>query len=100
MKWVRKSSVLPTDTLGKNLAFFRQWKLSEINWENQKVELKPCGFNSMCGCPQIKEESTSAFKKEFPIGDLNYRKGKKNIEKLQSLDLVSGGTVLFIWEKE
>lgn len=100
MRWVRKSSVLPTDTLGKNLAFFRQWKLSEIDWENQKVELKPCGFNSMCGCPQIKQESTSPFKKEFPIGDLNYRKGKKNLEKLQSLDLVSGGTVLFIWEKE
>ena len=100
LKWVRKKDLLSSDTLGKNIGVFRQWKLSEIDLTNGKIKLNNCSFNGYCGCPQINQSSKSPFKKEFPLAASVKKKGIININKLTTLDILSGGSVIFIWKKE
>jgi len=102
MEFVRKSDVNPLDKLGHNLAFFRQWRLSELMMKNdlsgQKIKLKICDFNPICFCPQVNPESNNPFNLEVPIWHSNGSLGWVDLDKLDIVGKYDGGNVVLIWE--
>lgn len=102
MQFIRRSDLNPSDKLGFNLAFFRQWKLSELlikkDLLGQKIKLKLCDFNPICFCPEVNPESSNPFKLEVPIWQSNASLGWVNIDKLTTVGKYDGGNVVLIWE--
>lgn len=102
MEFIRKKDVLPGDELGLNLAFFRQWKLSELMIEEgafgTKIKLKICDFNPICFCPEVNAKSSNPFPIEVPIWQSNAAPGWVAIDKLKYVGKFDGGNVVLIWE--
>jgi hypothetical protein len=99
--YVRKRQLTSNDTLGKNVAFFRQWKLSELDIRNNngtlEVNIEPCSFAKVCGCAQTNEQSKNPFGNELLLWSVTNAYGYYPINKLNKLDNRNGGTVVIIW---
>jgi len=102
MEFIRKSDVSPSDKLGFNLAFFRQWKLSELVIKDalsgHKIKLKICDFNPVCFCPEVNPGSTNPFNLEVPIWHSNGSPGWVKLNRLNIVGKFDGGNVVLIWE--
>jgi hypothetical protein len=102
MEFIHKKDVLLNDSLGYNLGFFRQWKLSELLIEegliSTKIKLKICDFNPVCFCPEVNKKSSNPFPIEVPIWQSNAAPGWVNINKLNVVGKYDGGNVILIWE--
>lgn len=93
IRFIRKKDLKTTDTLGKNLAYFRQWHLSEIV-NGDSVEMQPCGYAKSYLCPQAK----SNHYKEIAISNYDGKPGFQSFTKFNKLSDTDGGTVCIIWE--
>lgn len=86
-----------SDVLGQNVGFFRQWKLSEIDInENQYVNIKKTsnGF-----CLQVKQTTNNPFKSYIPLwSKQTVKDGYVDYHQLNLLTNNNGGTVVIIWE--
>jgi len=98
IRFIRKNDVAPDDTLGKTLAHFRNWKLSQLAWRKEgkqiKVSLEPCNYYPMCSCPQAKPNSGAA--EEVPIWH-GAKPGEAPLEELNGFGRKDGGTVVIVW---
>lgn len=96
----RKSDLDANDILGQNMAFCRQWKLSE--WDivgDELIKMELCNFNKNCLCPQVKKDSKSKYKPEIPLWNSSKDNGGYHkINDLNSLDSYKGGTAVIMWE--
>lgn len=104
VQYIYKKDVQKGDVLGCNIAFFRQWKLSEFDLvqdeSGTKIALKYCKFASFCGCPQTKADIDNPYKPEIPIWVQRGKEGYVLLAPLNQLGLHSGGTVVIIWENK
>lgn len=96
----RKKDLDPNDILGENIAFCRQWKLSEINMKNDDVLLKTCKFNSRCNCLQVKEGSDNPYSPEIPLWSTYRSENYVDINELNKFGDFDGGSVVIIWEND
>jgi hypothetical protein len=96
----RKKDLSSDDILGRDFAFCRQWKLSEIDLSNQKILMKKCRFSSNCNCPQVKQSSMNPYRPEIPLWSSNKTEGYIDIQQLKSFGHNDGGTVVLIWESK
>jgi hypothetical protein len=102
MSYIRKGSMQKSDTLGKNIAFFRQWKLSEIDYRGQgdniEINLKLCPppFTG-CAYPRVKPGTTNPYPQEIPIWVQSNLAGYLSLNKFEKLDQYNGGTAVIIW---
>jgi hypothetical protein len=96
--YVRKKDLSTDDVLGQNLAFCRQWKLSEINFRNDEVFLKKCNYNKNCNCLQVKDNSDNPYSPEIPLWSSHKKEGYISIDELNGFGDFDGGTVTIIWE--
>jgi hypothetical protein len=98
ISYVHKSELSYNDKLGKNIAYFRNWRLSEIDYKisQGKVYLKsePCNFNKRCSCP---ESSKTGNLKQIPVWH-QAKSGNTSITKFNAFGAYDGGTVAIIWE--
>ena len=101
MSFIQKKDTGPNDVLGKTIAFFRQWKLSELNIKgsgtNTQIELKACSYNALCMCPAVKQKSSNPFKTEVPFWHSGKSPGWVEISKLNKTGKFDGGNVVLIW---
>ncbi|MDB5281778.1 MAG: hypothetical protein JWO06_853 [Bacteroidota bacterium] len=104
VSYIRKEQMQEKDKLGQNIGFFRQWKLSEIDYRENKgvieILVKPSTFSSACVSPQAKAESTSAFGHQIPFWCEGYEDGYFPLENFSKLDRHNGGTVVVIWQDQ
>ena len=102
--YIKKKDTLKTDKLGQDIAFFRQWKLSEIDYResNGKIEInvKPCSYWSGEVCPQRKAGTTNPFGPEIQFWQQFNRTGYLSLDNFTKLDNLNGGTVVIIWEEK
>ena len=86
------------DKLGQNIGFFRQWKLSEIDInENKSANFKKDGQFFFL---QVNKNSNNPFKKYIPLWSKSPKKdGYVDFKQLSKLSDFDGGTVVIIWEK-
>jgi len=100
----KKKDLTEKDVLGKNFGFFRQWKLSEIQWrkgENgDEVYLKPCRFANFCGCPQTIDNPELPYSPEIPFWTTANETGFVPVSRLNKLGKFAGGTVAIVWEQD
>ena len=94
----RKKDLSIDDVLGENIAFCRQWKLSEIDLNINSVLMKKCAFRSNCNCLQIKSSSDTPYSQEIPLWSKNIKEGYIPINELDGFGNFDGGTVTIIWE--
>jgi len=101
MSFTFKKNMRPDDVLGKTIAFFRQWKLSELNIKGSgistAIEMKACSYNPVCLCPTVKKESQNPFKTEVPFWHSGKAPGWINIAELNKTGKFDGGNVVVIW---
>lgn len=95
--WVQKKNLAPDDKLGQNIAFFRQWKLSEIAVSGNKVNIQPCTYQSDCNCMQVLKGKGNPFETEVPIPSTFALSGYQPLNVLNKLDQRNGGTAAIIW---
>lgn len=103
MQFIKKKDVKPEERLGYELAFFRQWKLSEVDLKNEKnfwqIRMQPCSFSPLFFCPTLKPHySKHPFSSEVPIWQSNSELGWVHLENLNVLGKFDGGNVVLIWE--
>lgn len=103
MEFIRKVDVKPEERLGYELAFFRQWKLSELDLKEEnnqwKIRMKSCSYSPIFFCPSLKPEySGHPYSSEIPIWHSNAAPGWMNINDLNILGKFDGGNVVLIWE--
>ncbi len=98
ISYIHKSEVKTDDVLGKNIASFRQWRLSEINLSGDSIKVAKCSYKTSCVCPQVVQTSTNPFKKEIPIWSRFNRDGYFSLDNFNKLGKNDGGTVVIIWE--
>lgn len=98
IEYVYKKDVTLHDTLGIQIGFFRQWRLSEIDIQDKKVMMKKCTFSSRCTCPQVKQAASNPFSPQIPIWVKSEFEGYQPFESLNKLDDINGGTVVIIWK--
>lgn len=97
ISYKRKKDLSPLDSLGQNIGFFRQWKLSDIDIENNKVKMKKNNFGSYY--LQVKENSSNKYKPDIPIwSNQPTKNGYIDYSELNILSNHNGGTVVIIWE--
>ncbi len=94
----RKKDLSSDDVLGRNFAFCRQWKLSEIDLSDQKILMKKCRFSSNCNCLQVKQSSMNPFRPEIPLWSTYKTEGYIDLQHLKGFGHTDGGTVVLIWE--
>jgi hypothetical protein len=98
ISFIRKSAVAPTDTLGRTLAYFRQWKLSALAYKREgrqlKVLLEPCNYYPLCACPQGKPDM--GVPEEIPIWH-GAKPGEAPVDELNGFGRKDGGTVVIVW---
>jgi len=95
--WVQKKDLAPDDKLGQNLAFFRQWKLSEIAVSGSKVNIQPCSYKKNCKCMQVLKDKGNPYETEIPIPTTFALSGYQPLNMLNKLDQLNGGTATIIW---
>lgn len=100
LSWVQKKDLAPDDKLGQNIAFFRQWKLSEIALSGNKVNIQPCSYQSDCQCMQVLKEKGNPFEREIPIPSTFALSGYQPLNVLNKLDQRNGGTAAIVWLTE
>jgi len=103
MEFIKKKNLELNERLGYELAFFRQWKLSEIDLKKEnnewKIRMKSCSYSPIFFCPSLKPEySEHAYSSEIPIWHSNASPGWMNINDLNILGKFDGGNVVLIWE--
>jgi hypothetical protein len=103
MEFIRKKAVKPEDRLGHELAFFRQWKLSQLDLKKQndvwQIRMESCSFSPMFFCPSLNPEySEHPFSSEIPIWHSNASPGWVNLDALNVLGKFDGGNVVLIWD--
>jgi hypothetical protein len=96
----RKKDLGLDDVLGENIAFCRQWKLSEIDLKEKKILMKKCKFNSSCTCLQVKSSTDNPYSPEIPLWSSNKKEGYIEISELNDFGNFDGGTVTIIWESD
>ena len=96
--YIRKKDIKEGDKLGKNLAFFRQWKLSEIDISGDKIRVATCKYAHGYVCPQVKPNCLNPFKLEIPIANIFLNEGYYSITNFSDFDRKNGGTAVIIWE--
>ena len=98
ISFIHKANLTQLDTLGKNIAFFRQWRLSEIEYklQNGQVYTKTdiCKFDTRCACPQSKKTGNMT---QIPIWQIA-ETGYQPLNKYADFGHENGGTVVIIWE--
>jgi hypothetical protein len=94
----RKTDLGLDDVLGENIAFCRQWKLSEIDLKVNRILMKRCKFNSSCTCLQVISTSDNPYNPEIPLWSSNQKEGYIAINELDDFGNFDGGTVTIIWE--
>ncbi len=96
--YISKSKLGINDILGKNIAYFRNWRLSEIDYKINNglvfIKSKPCNFNKRCACP---ESNQAGNMKQIPVWH-KADSGYLSIEKFNAFGRNDGGTVALIWE--
>lgn len=99
ISYIHKNDIGANDTLGRNIAFFRQWRLSEINYSerNGEVYIKTdiCTFDTRCACPQSKKAGNMT---QIPF----WQVAKVGIQPLNTFSAFgneNGGTVVIVWEE-
>jgi curved DNA-binding protein CbpA len=95
--WVQKKELSADDKLGQNLAFFRQWKLSEIAVSGTIVNIQPCTYKRSCKCMQVLKGLGNPFETEVPIPSTFALSGYQPLAMLNKLDQENGGTAAIIW---
>jgi hypothetical protein len=96
--YIQKRHLAQDDVLGQNVAFFRQWRLSEIDYADGMIKMKPCGFAKNCLCPQTKENAQNPYSSEIPIWNLStLGEGKHPLGAFNRLDKNNGGTAVIVW---
>lgn len=103
MTFVRKKDLGPGDILGKTIAFFRQWKLSELVMEMRNgdiyIKVKPCSYApQLCVCPEVKASSGNPFSVEVPLWHKGVGNGFQPLSALNKTGRYDGGNVVLIWE--
>ena len=87
------------DSLGQNIGFFRQWKLSDIDMNNNKVNVKTNGIGSYY--LQVKKNSSNQFKPFIPLWSKQpTQEGYIDLSKLNKLNNNNGGTAVILWENK
>jgi hypothetical protein len=98
ISYIHKSELKKNDILGKNIAYFRNWRLSEIEYKiNNGVvyfKSKPCNFNKRCACP---ESNRTGNMKQIPVWH-KAESGYLSVDKFKAFGAYDGGTVSLIWE--
>ena len=96
---IHKKEMNAADTLGKTIAFFRQWRLSEIDYKENVSEvfifMDTCKYYTRCVCPQSKKEENM---KQIPFWH-RADTGCVSLEKLSAFGAEDGGTTVIVWEK-
>jgi hypothetical protein len=102
MEYIRKGTMLSKDKLGKNIAYFRQWKLSEIDYKKVNgdilINVAPSNFSYYNYCPKAKPTNDKSIQSQIPILVEAMQSGYQSIQSMNKLDMRLGGTVVFIWE--
>ena len=102
IEYVHKRDLQTKDVLGKNIAFFRQWKLCEIDLVKKKSEyklnMKYCKFAPSCACIQSKSDNDNPFKGQIPLWSSRAKEGEVPLASLNRLGEYSGGTAVIIWD--
>jgi hypothetical protein len=97
ISYTTKDKLTSSDTLGKNIAYFRQWRLSEIDYEEKNgkifINTKNCTFNIRCACPQSKKKGNLT---QIPLWQSS-ETGYQSIEKFSAFGYENGGTVVIVW---
>jgi hypothetical protein len=104
IEYIRKSNVTTQDKLGVNIAYFRQWKLSEIDWKTSDgkilIKVKNASFSYEGFCPQSKNLKDASLISQRPILVKADRYGYADAETMNSLNAKYGGTAVLIWENK
>ena len=92
------SDLKNTDSLGRNVGFFRQWRLSDIVIDGDQVFVIKNEIGSYY--LKVKDESLNQFKDFIPLWTKKPKKeGYFEINQLDELTETEGGTVVIIWQK-
>jgi hypothetical protein len=98
ISYIHKSELDKNDILGKNIAYFRNWRLSEIEYKINNglvyFKSKPCNFNKRCACP---ETNRTGNMKQIPVWH-KAESGYFSVNKFKAFGAFDGGTVALIWE--
>jgi len=98
IKYKKKSELsIPTDKLGQNVAFCRQWKLSDFGITDNQILMAKSKYNTKYFCPQVKKGSKNPYNPEIPILSTYNKEGYVDFRLLNSLTDFDGGTVVIIW---
>ncbi|MCW3127711.1 MAG: hypothetical protein JWO03_3369 [Bacteroidetes bacterium] len=102
ISYIRRGEMKTTDTLGRNIAFFRQWRLSDIDYRegNGIIEMymMPSVFAAGSVSPQIRKGRTNPSGPQLTIWSQYDHTGYIPLDKFSKLDQRNGGTVVIIWE--
>ncbi len=99
IRYIRKKDLKPGDVLGQNLAFCRQWKLSDFDLNGFQVMMKKSTYKQDEYCPQLKR-GLNPFTlgiNEIPIWSTYAKEGYVDYRLLNSLTDYDGGTAVIIW---
>jgi hypothetical protein len=98
ISFTHKNKLASSDTLGKNIAFFRQWKLSEMDYtlKNGEVYIKTstCTFYDRSVCPQSKKVGSLTQIPFWQTGETGYQP----LNKFSGFGREDGGTVTIVWD--
>jgi hypothetical protein len=100
IRYVRKKDLEKGDALGQNIAFCRQWKLSEIGLDGFNLMVKKSNYRKDVYCPQLKAGSSNPYNPEIPIWTTAAKEGVNDFRFLNSLTDYDGGTAVIVWETE
>ena len=100
--YIRRKDMTTGDKLGKNIAFFRQWKLSELDYVDSLgkilIHVEPSKFAQGCVSPNTKPGITNPFGPQVPFMMQFDKRGYIALDNFTKLDNRNGGTVVAIWE--
>lgn len=98
ISFIHKKNLISSDKLGKNIAFFRQWRLSEIDYIQKNGEIyvnaAPCKFYTYCACPQSKKTGSLT---QIPVWQKTGT-GYQPLDRFSGFDRIDGGTVALVWD--
>lgn len=97
--FIRKDQMAVADSLGQNIAFFRQWRLSQINYTKKEdaiyVKMDTCKYYTRCVCPASKPGSGRP--EQIPFWHRG-KTGQQPLTDFTSFSSEDGGTVVIVWE--
>jgi hypothetical protein len=102
IQYIKKKELKPNDKLGVNIAFFRQWKLSSIDYQESNgkylIHVEKSSFNPMYDCPQAKKSADPGCQSQIPLLLPSSSKKLVDVSTFNQLNNHLGGTVVIIWE--